>query len=151
MSPTSILIIAHAPLAHALRECALHVFADCGSSVAALDVQPNPPPEESLAQARIMLDQLGTDTTLVLTDVFGATPCNVAQRLVDGVRTRLIAGANLPMALRAMSYRAEPLEAMAARALAGGAQGVMSVAATGPQNQSRRPTPNDSEQHHHQQ
>lgn len=83
MSPTSILIIAHAPLAHALRECALHVFADCGSSVAALDVQPNQPPEESLAQARIMLDQLGTDTTLVLTDVFGATPCNVAQRLVD--------------------------------------------------------------------
>lgn len=45
MSPTSILIIAHAPLAHALRECALHVFADCGSSVAALDVQPNQPPK----------------------------------------------------------------------------------------------------------
>ena len=84
MSPTSILIIAHAPLAHALRECALHVFADCGSSVAALDVQPNQPPEESLAQARIMLDQLGTDTTLVLTDVFGANPAITAGAIVSG-------------------------------------------------------------------
>ena len=38
--PTSILLIAHAPLAHALRECALHVFPDCGASVLALDVPP---------------------------------------------------------------------------------------------------------------
>ena len=78
MSPTRILIIAHAPLAHALRECALHVFPDCGDSVAALDIQPRQPPEESLAQACILLAQLGEDSTLVLTDVFGATPCNVA-------------------------------------------------------------------------
>ena len=138
MSTTSILIIAHAPLAHALRECALHVFSDCGDSVAALDVQPNQPPEESLAQARIMLDQLGTDTTLVLTDVFGATPCNVAQRLVDGVHTRLVTGINLPMLLRAVSYRSEPLDSVVSRAVVGGTQGVMQVAISAPQNQNRR-------------
>ena len=142
MSPTSILIIAHAPLAHALRECALHVFADCGSSVAALDVQPNQPPEESLAQARIMLDQLGTDTTLVLTDVFGATPCNVAQRLVTGV--------NLPMLLRAVSYRAEPLDSVVSRAVVGGTQGVMQVAISAPQNQNRR-NRHDQDPYDHQQ
>ena len=138
MSTTSILIIAHAPLAHALRECALHVFSDCGDSVAALDVQPNQPPEESLAQARILLDQLGTDTTLVLTDVFGATPCNVAQRLVDGVHTRLVTGINLPMLLRAVSYRSEPLDSVVSRAVVGGTQGVMQVAISAPQNQNRR-------------
>ena len=147
----AVLIIAHAPLANALREGVLHCFPDAANAVAAVDIQAQAEPEASLAQAQNALASLPSDEVLVLTDVFGATPCNVAQRLVDGVRTRLIAGANLPMALRAMSYRAEPLEAMAARALAGGAQGVMSVAATGPQNQSRRPTPNDSEQHHHQQ
>ena len=147
----AVLIIAHAPLANALREGVLHCFPDAANAVAAVDIQAQAEPEASLAQAQHALAALPSDEVLVLTDVFGATPCNVAQRLVDGVRTRLIAGANLPMALRAMSYRAEPLEAMAARALAGGAQGVMSVAATGPQNQSRRPTPNDSEQHHHQQ
>ena len=147
----AVLIIAHAPLANALREGVLHCFPDAAEAVAAVDIQAQAEPEASLAQAQNALAALASDEVLVLTDMFGATPCNVAQRLVDGVRTRLIAGANLPMALRAMSYRAESLEAMAARALAGGAQGVMSVAATGPQNQSRRPTPNDSEQHHHQQ
>ena len=55
----SILIIAHAPLAHALRQCALHVFPDCGAGVAALDVQPNVSPEETLASAR---DTLGSRT-----------------------------------------------------------------------------------------
>ena len=150
MSTTSILIIAHAPLAHALRECALHVFPDCGDNVAALDVQPNQPPEESLAQARIMLQQRGADSTLVLTDVFGATPCNVAQRVIENVRSRLVTGVNLPMLLRAVSYRSEPLDALVARALVGGTQGVMQVGAAAPQNQNRRPS-HDQEEHHHQQ
>lgn len=147
---TSILIIAHAPLAHALRECALHVFPDCGSSVAALDVQPNEPPEESLAQARILLQQLGDDSTLVLTDVFGATPCNVAQRLIEDVRSRLVTGANLPMLLRAVSYRHEPLDAVVTRAVVGGTQGVMQVAITAPQNQNNRQR-HDQDSYHHQQ
>ena len=150
-SPTTgILLIAHAPLAHALRECALHVFPDCEGSVAALDVQPNQPPEESLAQARILLEQLGTASTLVLTDVFGATPCNVAQRLTDGVRSRLVTGANLPMLLRAVSYRNEPLESVVNRAVVGGTQGVMQVAIAAPQNQNRRKT-HDQDLYDHQQ
>ena len=53
-----ILIIAHAPLAHALRECALHVFPDCGPWVVAIDTAPHAPPEETLAAARIALRQL---------------------------------------------------------------------------------------------
>lgn len=144
-----ILIIAHAPLAHALKACALHVFPDAETAVGILDVQPNLPPDESLAAARIVLSQLGTRHTLVLTDVFGATPCNVAQRLVDGVHSKLITGVNLPMLLRAVTYRHEPLEALAARALAGGTQGVMQVAVTAPQNQARRH--HDHYDHHHQQ
>lgn len=152
MSPstTSILLIAHAPLARALRECALHVFPDCGDSLAALDVPPNQPPEESLAQARILLEQLGTDSTLVITDVFGATPCNVAQRLTDGVRSRLVTGANLPMLLRAVSYRGEPLDSVVSRAVVGGTQGVMQVAIAAPQNQNRR-NPHDQDPYDHQQ
>ena len=148
-----ILIIAHAPLAHALRTCALHVFPDCDSDVAAIDVQPNLPPEETLAMARIAMDQLVRDgrTTgvLVLTDIFGATPSNVAQRLVDGVNSRLITGVNLPMLLRSVSYRNEPLEALVSRAVVGGTQGVMQVAITAPQNQARRT--HDPDEHDDQQ
>ncbi|MDR2129313.1 MAG: PTS fructose transporter subunit IIA [Burkholderiaceae bacterium] len=144
-----VLIIAHAPLAHALRQCALHVFADAGDGVLAVDVHPNAPPEESLESAHLALKQL-PGNVLVLTDVFGATPCNVAQRLVDGISTRLVAGVNLPMLLRALTYRGEPLDVMLARAMAGGAQGVMQVTAIAPQNQSRRTT-HDQERHDHQQ
>ena len=144
-----IFIIAHAPLASALRQCVLHVFPDNPAGVTALDVQPNIPPEETLAQARILFKQMGTSHALVLADVFGATPCNVAQKLVDGVNSKLIAGINLPMLLRTVSYRHEPLDALIVRALAGGTQGVMQVAITAPQNQAKRKhDPND---HEHQQ
>ena len=150
-----ILIICHAPLAHALRQCALHVFPDCGATVAAVDVQPNLSPEETLATARIALEQLASTpqvrTVLVLTDLFGATPSNVAQKLVDGVRARLVTGVNLPMLLRAVSYRHEALDALVARAVSGGTQGVMQVAITAPQNQNTRLPQHDPDAHHHQQ
>ncbi len=148
----AILIIAHAPLAHALRACALHVFPDCGPDVSAIDVQPNLPPEETLAMLRIAMDQLVASRpsigVLVLTDIFGATPCNVAQKLVDGVSSRLITGVNLPMLLRSVSYRNESLEALVSRAVVGGTQGVMQVAITAPQNQARRTHDPDEHDHH---
>jgi len=144
-----IFIIAHAPLASALRQCVLHVFPDASSTVAVLDVQPNMPADESLAAARMTLALLKTERTLVLTDMFGATPCNVAQKLVDGVNSRLVAGVNLPMLLRAVTYRNESMDALVARALAGGTQGVMQVAVTAPQNQQRKP--NDQNHDDHQQ
>jgi PTS system ascorbate-specific IIA component len=145
-----ILIIAHAPLASALRECVLHVFPDSAEAVAALDVQPNMPPEESLAQARALMRQLGQPNTLVVTDVFGATPCNVAQKLVDGVRSKLITGVNLPMLLRTVSYRHESLDALISRAMIGATQGVIQVAVTAAQNQARRAT-HDQDHRDHQQ
>lgn len=142
-----ILIIAHAPLASALRACALHVFPDCDSALSALDVPPNMPPSESAAQARVMLSH-GQDT-LLLTDVFGATPSNVAKQLTDGVKTRLLTGVNLPMLLRAVTYRHENLDVLVQRALAGGSQGVMQVAAVAPQNQTLKN--HDSNDHQSQQ
>ena len=144
-----IFIIAHTPLASALRQCVLHVFPDNPAGVMSLDVQPNVAHEETLAQARILFKQMGTSHALVMADVFGATPCNVAQKLVDGVNSKLIAGINLPMLLRTVSYRHEPLDALIARALAGATQGVMQVAITAPQNQAKRK--HDPNHHDHQQ
>lgn len=144
-----ILIIAHAPLATALRQCVLHVFPDSATGLAVFDVQPNVPLEETLAGAVLAMALLNTSQTLVLTDVFGATPCNVAQKLVDGAHSKLIAGVNLPMLLRTVTYRHESLDSLVARALAGGTQGVMQVAVTAPQNQVKKK--NDQSKHDHQQ
>ncbi len=145
-----ILIIAHAPLASALRHCVLHVFPDSANTVLALDVQPNVPPEETLAQARMLVQQTGMPQTLVLTDVFGATPCNVAQKLVDGVTSRLITGVNLPMLLRTVCYRHESLDSLVSRAMIGATQGVIQVAVTAPQNQARRSSHDQNERDHQQ-
>ena len=149
----AILLIAHAPLANALRQCALHVFPDCGAAVTAIDVQPNLSPDETLAAARIAMEQLASvdsvQGVLVLTDIFGATPSNVAQKLVDGVASRLITGVNLPMLLRSVSYRHVPQDTLVSRAVIGGTQGVMQVAITAPQNQPRRT--HDQDHHDHQQ
>ena len=131
-----ILIIAHAPLASALRDCALHVYPDCASGVQALDILPNASPEDSLLQAKAAMTKLNTTEVLMLSDVFGATPSNVAQKLNDGIDTRLLTGVNLPMLLRSVCYRHETLDALTTRAQAGGAQGIMPVGCTAPQNQS---------------
>jgi mannose PTS system EIIA component len=149
----AILLIAHAPLANALRQCALHVFPDCAAAVTAIDVQPNLSPDETLAAARIAMQQLtnagNVQGVLVLTDIFGATPSNVAQKLVDGIASRLITGVNLPMLLRSVSYRHETLDTLVSRAVIGGTQGVMQVAISAPQNQPRRN--HDQDHHDHQQ
>ena len=142
-----LLIIAHSPLASALRQSVLHVFPDGAPHVVALDIDSDLPFEQLVDAARSAMQSIDTPRTLFLTDVFGATPCNVAQKLVDGVHARLIAGVNLPMLLRAMTYRREPLEALVARAMAGGVQGVMQVATAAPQNQPRKKNDQDPGDH----
>src|SRR5574341_336160 len=155
-----ILIIAHTPLASALQQAARHTFPEAAAHVQALDVMPNVPLDETEAQARLMLERLLEESAgssgaqrpeaLILTDVFGATPSNLAQRLADGSRVKVITGANVPMLWRALNYAHEPLDALVARALAGGAQGVMQIATARPQNQAYKPG-HDQEHHHHQQ
>ena len=145
-----ILIIAHAPLASSLKAVAQHAFSDSSVSVEALDVPPNMPIDEIEAQATLMLERVARPDALVLADVFGATPCNVAQRLADGDRVRVVTGVNVPMLWRAISYASEPMETLVARAMAGALQGVMQVASVRPKNQTLKPGGNDQEHHHHQ-
>lgn len=127
----SILVVAHAPLASALRQGVLHVFPDAGKDIVAVDVQADVPVEESLTRARMALERLQeaaqAPDVLVVADVIGATPCNLACRLADELHVKVIAGANLPMLLRAMSYRHEPIDSMLQRAIEGGNRGVTQV------------------------
>jgi mannose PTS system EIIA component len=146
-----LMIIAHAPLATSLKSVAEHAFPDCSQTLEAFDVPPDMPSEQVEALAREMLARVRNPEALVFTDVFGATPCNVAQRLGDGAQVRVIAGVNVPMLWRALHYAGQPLEALIGLAMAGATQGVMQVAASKPQNQSQKPGGNDQEKHHHQQ
>ncbi|MGZ5131414.1 MAG: PTS sugar transporter subunit IIA [Caldimonas sp.] len=133
-----LLIIAHAPLASSLKAVAEHAFPECARQLAALDVLPNLSIEEIEAQGRAMLEEVRSPEALILTDVFGATPCNVAQRLADGVQVKVVAGVNVPMLWRSICYSGDSLDALVGRAVAGATQGVMQVATSRPQNQAQK-------------
>ena len=147
----AVLLIAHAPLASALLSVAGHCYEEKGHLFEAIDVEPTMSAETVESLAREALARLNAPEVLVLTDVFGATPCNVAQRLSDGVHVRVVAGVNVPMLWRSLCYLGEPLDALVARAVSGASQGVMQVAQTRPQNQVQNPITNDSNQSRHQQ
>lgn len=150
-----ILILAHAPLATALLAVARHAFPECAERVQALDVVSDVGPEVIEAQARALLafhaQDDDSDDVLILTDVFGATPSNVAQRLSDGSRVRAIAGVNVPMLWRAINYGGLPLDEVVSRSMVGGTQGVLAVTSTRPQNQAFQANAHDPQHHHHQQ
>jgi PTS system ascorbate-specific IIA component len=148
---TTVLIIAHAPLASALRAVSQHAYPDCAAQVQALDVPRDASAEQVAADARALIDGPGDSDTLVLTDVFGATPCRGATLLLGNPRVRLVAGVNVPMLWRTLCYGTqEPLDALVARAVAGASQGVMSVTASPPQNQASRPSTDDQTDRHDQ-
>lgn len=147
----AVLLIAHAPLASALLSVAGHCYEEKGHLFEAIDVEPGMSPDTVESLARAALARLNAPEVLVLTDVFGATPCNVAQRLSDGVNVRVVAGVNVPMLWRSLCYLGEPLDALVARAVSGASQGVMQVAQTRPQNQVQPPLSNDPNPSRHQQ
>lgn len=151
---THILLLAHAPLATALRQVAEHVFPDCAASLDAIDVEPGATPEQLDASLGEHLRRLGGDMeVLILVDTFGASPSNAASRVADGQRVRMVTGVNVPMLWRTLCYRAEPLDSLVERAVAGGVQGVVQVSLPRRQHQSTGPaqTAHDQVQHSHQQ
>jgi mannose PTS system EIIA component len=123
-----ILIIAHAPLATALRDCIAHVYGGLPARIGVIDVSPDCDPVEVVAFAHSEIDRLKEDNgALVLTDMFGATPSNIAARLSSLPEVRVLAGVNLPMLLRAVCYRATPLDTLVDKALSGATKGVQPI------------------------
>jgi len=145
-----ILIIAHAPLASALKSVAEHTFPNCSQTLEAFDVPADMPADKVEAQARALLQRVRSPEALILTDVFGATPCNVALRLAEGAQVSVVAGVNVPMLWRSLCYAHESLDAVVARALGGAMQGVVQVAPTGPQPSSPRLGSHDHSPDHNQ-
>lgn len=146
-----ILIVAHAPLASSLLEVAQHVFPECGGTLGVVDVAA----QLNLDQAQVLVRQAllgcGGEEVLILTDVFGATPCNAALAAADGARARVVAGVNVPMLWRTLCYQDQALEDLVARAVAGATQGVMHVAVPRRQNQPVSAPSHDQVDRHHQQ
>lgn len=123
-----ILVLAHEDLGNHLIHCASHVVGMTPPQLMHLGVFPQDDPDIVLSRARALIKQLDSgDGVLVLSDILGATPCNVASRLVQPGKVACVAGVNLPMLVRALTYRNEPLPVVIEKGLSGGQSGVVQV------------------------
>lgn len=123
-----ILIIAHGTLGESLIHCASHVMGSRPPQLSQIGVSIHDDPQQVLPQAIKLVRGLDQgDGVLVLSDVYGATPCNIASRLLIPGRIEGVAGVNLPMLVRALTYRNEPLKTVVAKAVSGGIEGVMQM------------------------
>ena len=121
-----ILIISHGDLGGSLIHCANHVMGEKSQYLAHLSVTIRDDPDVVVPKAQELVKELDRgEGVLVLSDICGATPCNIASRLISPGKVECLAGVNLPMLVRALTYRNESLLVAGEKALAGGREGVM--------------------------
>ena len=120
-----IVIVAHGALGETLIQCATHVLGQPPTSVGHINVTGRNDPDALLARVRKLIAELDDGTgVLLLTDMIGGTPSNVATRALEPGRVAGLAGASLPMLVRALTYRSAPLAVVLAKAESGGQEGV---------------------------
>jgi PTS system ascorbate-specific IIA component len=124
--PVGVLLVTHEAIGPALVSAARHVLGRLPLPLDTVEVPADGEPSAMLRDAAGHARALDRgDGVLVLTDVFGATPCNVARRMDElGVHQRCVPGLNLPMLLRVLNYADRPLEELAELAASGGRNGI---------------------------
>jgi PTS system ascorbate-specific IIA component len=123
-----ILLITHDTLGEALLQCACHVLNKRPEQLLQLGVAAGDDPNDLLPLAKQMLKLVDTgEGVLVLTDIYGASPSNLAGKLLQPGKVEGITGANLPMLLRAITYRDKGMETLLSRATGGGRDGVLNM------------------------
>jgi PTS system ascorbate-specific IIA component len=121
-----IFLITHGSLGESLVQCACHVLNKRPLQISQLGVSGQDDPLDALPLARDMMNLVDTgEGVLLLTDIFGATPSNIALKLLQPGRVEGVSGVSLPMLLRALTYREKDMETLLAKAIAGGRDGVM--------------------------
>jgi PTS system ascorbate-specific IIA component len=123
-----ILLITHDTLGEALLQCACHVLNKRPEQLLQLGVAAGDDPNDLLPLAKQMLKLVDSgEGVLVLTDIYGASPSNLAGKLLQPGKVEGITGANLPMLLRAITYRDKGMETLLSRATGGGRDGVLNM------------------------
>ena len=123
-----LLLITHDTLGEALIQCACHVLNKRPGQVMQLGVAAGDDPVDLLPLGRQLLSLVDTgEGVLVMTDIYGASPSNLAAKLLEPGRVEGLAGINLPMLLRAINYRDKGMEILLMRATGGGRDGVLNI------------------------
>ena len=123
-----ILIIAHGTLGESLLHCASHVLNKRPGRLRQLGITAQDDPLLLLPQARALIKELDDGSgVLIFSDMYGGTPSNIAAKLLIPGHVEGVAGVNLPMLIRALTYREHPLATLVVKAVSGGCEGVMRI------------------------
>jgi len=121
-----ILIVSHGAFGEALIHSASHVLGKRPPRVRQIGVTVHDDPDAILPVARDLVRELDDGSgVLVLTDIYGATPGNIAMQLLEKDRVEGLSGVSLPMLVRALTYRDAPLATVVEKALSGCTEGVV--------------------------
>jgi mannose PTS system EIIA component len=125
-----LVLVAHAPLASATLACVTDVLGKAPLHFEVVDILPNADLLQSRAQIEQAVKCCNADGgVLILSDIFGATPTNLVIELINSGSLNhctLVSGFNMPMVLRALTYREHALQAVVEKAVSGGRDGVVS-------------------------
>lgn len=127
-----LVIVMHAPLGQAFLTCAEHVLGQ-RPVMSVFDIAPDDSTEEMADHVLARLTQPGHDGTLVLCDIFGATPFNIASQALrrareQGAAGHLVTGVNLCMVLKALTdRRGAGLDELAEKVRQSGVRGIVSA------------------------
>ena len=125
-----LLVIAHDTLGDSLVRAVTHVLGARPPQFDSMSVRGTDDPLDLVPAARALIAKLDTgEGVLILTDIYGASPSNLARKLIVPGRVEAVAGVSLPMLVRAFTYRGRGMETIVTKAVSGGRDGVMRFSA----------------------
>ena len=124
----SLLIVAHGSLGSCLIQCATHVLGKRPEGLDCVDLTSSDDPAAMLGLTQAVLSRVDQGRgVLILTDVYGATPCNTVCKVLRPGHVEAVAGVNLPMLLKCLTYRGENMSTLIAKAVSGGQAGIFPI------------------------
>lgn len=120
-----ILLVTHPGIGMSMLHSARRIIAECPLQTMCLEVPVDANLERIGENIEKLIEQLDEGQgVLVMTDIFGATPNNIAREFAQQGRVAVLAGLNLPMLVRVFNYPDAPLKELCETAVTGGTRGV---------------------------
>jgi PTS system ascorbate-specific IIA component len=123
-----ILLVTHGVLGEAMLQNVCHILNRRPRQIAQLGVSAQDDPLDLLPEARRLLATVDSGSgVLIMTDIHGATPANIALKLLEPGRVEGVAGLNLPMLLRALTYREADMATLLGKTIGGARDGALNM------------------------
>jgi len=126
-----LLFLNHNGIGSSLLGTAMQTITDCSIKSKILAVERDSNPEELIEHALLLIEELDSgDGVLILTDLYGSTPCNIAKSCAAKAKVNVVTGLNLPMLIKVMNYPDLELSELTAKAISGGKDGILQINTT---------------------